>query len=991
MIKKFLALFIAVLMVMSLLYPIAVSKVAKANSSTVLISEFQVGGTSGGSDEFIEFYNASDNDVDVSGWKVMYLSASGTTEYTRYTFPQNTIIPAHKHYLITNSNGYSGSVPGDGTYSQGLAKSGGGIGLRDNNGTLIDSVGYGSATNAFVEGNAAPKPSYGESDERKPGGSAGNGTDTDNNADDFFVQNAPNPQNLDSPPTPPLNNNDADLTIKVTGPAKATIGDPNSFEYTIEYKNIGASDAEGVSITDTFPAGVTYKSDDSGITPTVSGNEYVWNIGTVSAGTDVTFHINATVDDSVTPGTVLTNNVSISTTSTESNTGNNSSSCDITATDIWPIKDARGITDSTKTVKVQGNVVLTPGTLDSSDKEMYIQDETGGIDVYYSSGGIPDLQLGDRVTVSGTISSYHNKIQIKPTSVSDVTFNDYGGFVVPQTVTSSDISDHLGTLVYISGTVSDKGSSSFKVNGVKVYIDGDTGIDISGVNDGDTVTVVGIAEQCYSDYEILPRYQYDIAKTAVTPIGVARGLSSNTPVTIQGVVTSGEVFSGGKAFFVQDGTGGIEVYGVSGLNISEGDLIEVTGETSVYNGLKQSKISDSSAVTQQGFTGISITPKLDDTGKIDSCRESLLVKVEGVVSGAHSSYFYINDGSGSIKVYDSSSEVSFSDVSDGDNLIIVGIVGEYKGTVEIFPRTQDDIIFNKPCVVSTVPDNNATNVDVNTTISATFDRDMNSSTITTSTFTLKDSSGNAISGAVSYDLSSKTAIFTPSDPLSENETYTATISGTVKDTDGNAMGSDYSWSFSTGTPQVITIAEARTKSEGDVVYVEGNVTVKPGTFNKGFAIQDATGGIYVYNTGSIENFNLGDDVKVKGTLKSFNGLLEISADNADIEFVSSGTVPAPKIEQTGSVGESTEGLLIEISGTVESVSGSSFTVNDGTGAATVYIDSDTGISIAGMEVGDSATIIGFSSQYDTAAPYDSGYQVMPRMQSDISFEEVPVY
>ncbi len=104
-----------------------------------------------------------------------------------------------------------------------------------------------------------------------------------------------------------------------------------------------------------------------------------------------------------------------------------------------------------------------------------------------------------------------------------------------------------------------------------------------------------------------------------------------------------------------------------------------------------------------------------------------------------------------------------------------------------------------PQVTSTVPASNATNVSVTTIISATFDKDMDSSTINTSTFTVKDSSNNSVSGTVTYNSNTKTATFTPSTSLASGTTYTATISGSVKDTDGNQMGSDYSWSFTTET------------------------------------------------------------------------------------------------------------------------------------------------------------------------------------------------
>ena len=96
-----------------------------------------------------------------------------------------------------------------------------------------------------------------------------------------------------------------------------------------------------------------------------------------------------------------------------------------------------------------------------------------------------------------------------------------------------------------------------------------------------------------------------------------------------------------------------------------------------------------------------------------------------------------------------------------------------------------------PTVSATSPASGATGVALNTTISATFSETMDTSTITTSTFTLS----GGITGTVSYNDTSKSATFTPSANLSYSTTYTATITTGVKDLSGNAMSSDYSWSF----------------------------------------------------------------------------------------------------------------------------------------------------------------------------------------------------
>ena len=102
-----------------------------------------------------------------------------------------------------------------------------------------------------------------------------------------------------------------------------------------------------------------------------------------------------------------------------------------------------------------------------------------------------------------------------------------------------------------------------------------------------------------------------------------------------------------------------------------------------------------------------------------------------------------------------------------------------------------------PTVSSVSPANNAAGAAINTAITAAFSEIMYSSMITTDTFTLKDSSDNAISGTVTY--SDTTATFTPSSNLSYSTTYTATITTDAEDYAGNNITSDYTWSFTTGS------------------------------------------------------------------------------------------------------------------------------------------------------------------------------------------------
>ncbi len=168
--------------------------------SSLVVSELQTGGASA-SDEFVEVANQGAGPVDLQGLEVVYATSSGSTVTRKGTWTTSTVLGAGRRTLVANAAGIHASIA-DLTYSGGFAATGGALALRVVGGTTIDAVGWGDATNAFVEGNAAAAPPAGSSLERAPGGPAGNGIDTNANALDWFVQAAPSPQGLAAPPVP---------------------------------------------------------------------------------------------------------------------------------------------------------------------------------------------------------------------------------------------------------------------------------------------------------------------------------------------------------------------------------------------------------------------------------------------------------------------------------------------------------------------------------------------------------------------------------------------------------------------------------------------------------------------------------------------------------------------------------------------------------------------------------------------------------------------
>ena len=107
-----------------------------------------------------------------------------------------------------------------------------------------------------------------------------------------------------------------------------------------------------------------------------------------------------------------------------------------------------------------------------------------------------------------------------------------------------------------------------------------------------------------------------------------------------------------------------------------------------------------------------------------------------------------------------------------------------------------------PTVVSVIPASNSTSIPMSSKVTATFSEAMNPTTISSTTFTLKQGT-TAIAGTVSY--SGNIGTFTPAGSLTANAVYTATITTEAKDAAGNALASNYTWSFTTSAQSDVTL------------------------------------------------------------------------------------------------------------------------------------------------------------------------------------------
>lgn len=182
-----------------------------------------------------------------------------------------------------------------------------------------------------------------------------------------------------------------------------------------------------------------------------------------------------------------------------------------------------------------------------------------------------------------------------------------------------------------------------------------------------------------------------------------------------------------------------------------------------------------------------------------------------------------------------------------------------------------------PLVSSTNPIDNATGVANNKVVSITFNEAMDPLTITGSTFTVKQGT-TAVAGTVAY--AGMIATFTPTNILSANVTYTATVTKGAKDLAGNALAADKVWSFTTGT-STSTLGVVALGAAGNYVIlaktaisnistsaVTGDLGLSPAatSYITGLSLTDATGyAISAQVTGKLYAADMADPTPINLT------------------------------------------------------------------------------------------------------------------------------
>ena len=171
-------------------------------------------------------------------------------------------------------------------------------------------------------------------------------------------------------------------------------------------------------------------------------------------------------------------------------------------------------------VTVKGSVTTPSGAFASSffDEGFGLQDKTGGI--YVSTAENPGVAPRERATVTGQLADSGGLLILIPASNADVVSDGSGPAIAPLFVATGSIGEATeGLLVRVVGTIVQPvepdlpfGYKVFVDDGtgpIRVFVNTTTGIDVSGLAQGQVVAVTGFSGQ-FIDYEIDPRFPADI-------------------------------------------------------------------------------------------------------------------------------------------------------------------------------------------------------------------------------------------------------------------------------------------------------------------------------------------------------------------------------------------------------------------------------------------------------------------------------------------------
>lgn len=190
-----------------------------------------------------------------------------------------------------------------------------------------------------------------------------------------------------------------------------------------------------------------------------------------------------------------------------------------------PIAAARGNASGT-VVTVEGQVSVPPGAFASAleDQGFAVQDDTGG--VYVKVAGKQSFGLGAHVRVTGTLDE-QNQLRILKAVPADIAILSGTKQVTAKDVGTGAVNESVeGQLIRVTGAITktfqDDSPYGYKLyindgsGEVQVFVHVSAGFDkakLEALTAGQRITVIGLAAQYDTTYEVAPRQPSDLTSS----------------------------------------------------------------------------------------------------------------------------------------------------------------------------------------------------------------------------------------------------------------------------------------------------------------------------------------------------------------------------------------------------------------------------------------------------------------------------------------------
>jgi uncharacterized protein YdeI (BOF family) len=218
-------------------------------------------------------------------------------------------------------------------------------------------------------------------------------------------------------------------------------------------------------------------------------------------------------------------------TSAASNTEYQSTSMNV----LYTVESVKALRDGTEVIII-GTVTVSPGVF--GKQTLYVQDQTGGIQIYKYDGDFGEIQEGDAVQIRGELSSAASERRVKITADGSIVVTGTDE-AMPAIVSTARVNDSLlGSLIQTSGRVLSRSSSKITLEDegaqVVVYLKTTPQLDSEQFTRGSEVKVTGVLTSSNGELRVRPRSQEDIeindgeVAGGLTQIDGAMGQSNGT-------------------------------------------------------------------------------------------------------------------------------------------------------------------------------------------------------------------------------------------------------------------------------------------------------------------------------------------------------------------------------------------------------------------------------------------------------------------------------